>query len=243
MNTTRILSQMQDGRKKFAVLIDPDKQTSETLAELLDLSEKAKVDFFFFGGSLLTRDQQDEFIRMIKNRCEIPVVLFPGNHFQISYLADSILFLSLISGRNPELLIGKHVIAAPYLKKSGLEVIPTGYMLIEGGNRTTVEYMSNTTPIPAGKPEIASCTAIAGELLGFSLIYMDAGSGAGNPVPCNMIRQVRKSVSLPLIIGGGIRTPRMAKEAWDSGADIVVVGNAIEDDPALVKSISKTIHA
>jgi len=233
----------QEGKKRFAVLIDPDKYTLEQLKKLIKISILSGVDFFFFGGSLLTRDQQDLFIKQIKDSCEIPVVLFPGNHFQINTKADGILFLSLISGRNPELLIGKHVIAAPYLKASKLEVIPTGYLLIDGGNRTTVAYMSNTAPIPAEKSEIAVCTALAGELLGLKLIYLDAGSGAKQPVPGTMIKQVKKFISVPLIVGGGIRTPEQASEACRSGADIVVVGNAIEKNINLVTKLSNAVHA
>lgn len=231
-----------DKKKRFAVLIDPDKYTLERLKRLIRISGKSGVDYFFFGGSLLTRDQQDLFLTHIKENCDIPVVLFPGNHFQINTKADGILFLSLISGRNPELLIGKHVVAAPYLKASKIEVIPTGYLLIDGGNRTTVAYMSNTEPIPSDKNEIAFCTALAGELLGLKLIYLDAGSGAKNPVPQSMIKQVRKYISVPLIIGGGIRTPLQAEKACQAGADLVVVGNAIEEDLQLVPKLAEAIH-
>jgi len=237
-----IIHGRHDKKKRFAVLIDPDKYTLERLKRLIRISVKSGVDYFFFGGSLLTRDQQDLFLTHIKESCDIPVVLFPGNHFQINTKADGILFLSLISGRNPELLIGKHVVAAPYLKASKIEVIPTGYLLIDGGNRTTVAYMSNTEPIPSDKNEIAFCTALAGELLGLKLIYMDAGSGAKNPVPQSMIKQVRKYISVPLIIGGGIRTPIQAEKACQAGADLVVVGNAIEEDLKLVPKLAEAIH-
>jgi len=234
---------IKEGKKRFSVLIDPDKYTLEQLKKLIKISQKSGVDFFFFGGSLLTRDQQDLFLELIKESCDIPVILFPGNHFQINARADAILFLSLISGRNPELLIGKHVIAAPYLKASKLEVIPTGYMLVDGGNRTTVAYMSNTDPIPAEKSEIAVCTAVAGELLGLQLIYLDAGSGATNPVPIHMIRQVKEFTSVPVVVGGGIRTPAQASDACKAGADVVVVGNIIEQDINLVPKLSEAIHA
>lgn len=233
---------LKEGKKRFAVLIDPDKYTLDRLKRLIKIACKSGVDYFFFGGSLLTRDQQELFLTQIKESCDIPVILFPGNHFQVNAKADGILFLSLISGRNPELLIGKHVIAAPYLKASKLEVIPTGYMLIDGGNRTTVAYMSNTDPIPSDKSEIAVCTALAGELLGLKVIYLDAGSGAHNPVPMSMIKQVKKYIGIPLIIGGGIRTPLQAAKACQSGADVVVVGNAIEEDLKLVPEICEAIH-
>ncbi len=237
-----LTNSVNENKKRFAVLIDPDKYTFDRLKRLIKISNASGVDYFFFGGSLLTRDQQDLFLTQIKESCDIPVILFPGNHFQINTKADGILFLSLISGRNPELLIGKHVVAAPYLKASKLEVIPTGYLLIDGGNRTTVAYMSNTNPIPSDKSEIAVCTALAGELLGLKLIYMDAGSGATNPVSLSMIKQVKKHISIPLVIGGGIRTPLQAAKACQSGADVVVVGNAIEEDLKLVAKLSDTIH-
>ena len=157
---------------------------------------------------------------------------------QVNTKADAILFLSLISGRNPELLIGHHVMAAPYLRASGLEVLPTGYILVDGGGQSTASYISNTTPIPANKPEIARCTAMAGEMLGLRMMYLDAGSGANNPVPAAVIADVRKHVSVPLIVGGGIRSAEMAARAWDSGADIVVVGNATEEKALILNDIA-----
>lgn len=237
-----LTNSIKEGNKRFAILIDPDKYTLDRLKRLIKVSSKSGVDYFFFGGSLLTRDQQELFLTQIKESCNIPVILFPGNHFQINAKADGILFLSLISGRNPELLIGNHVVAAPYLKAIKLEVIPTGYLLVDGGNRTTVAYMSNTDPIPSEKSEIAVCTALAGELLGLKLIYMDAGSGATNPVPLSMIKQVKKYITIPLVVGGGIRTPLQAEKACQSGADLVVVGNAIEEDIKLVPTLSDAIH-
>jgi phosphoglycerol geranylgeranyltransferase len=231
------------GRKLFAVLIDPDNHTPASLKKIRSLSIKAGVDLFFFGGSLLTRDRVDASLEILKQDNPVPVILFPGNDFQVNPRADGILFLSLISGRNPELLIGKHVVAAPYLKASGLEVIPTGYILVDGGSATSVSYMSNTIPVPSDKPAIAACTAMAGEMLGLRMIYLDAGSGAKRPVPPAMIREVRNTVSAPLVVGGGIRTPSMARQAAKAGANIIVVGNALEKDPDLVISISEAIHS
>ncbi len=170
------------------------------------------------------------------------MVLFPGSNLQINEAADAILFLSLISGRNPDLLIGQHVIAAPLIKKYGLEVIPTGYLLINSGNDTTVSYMSNTQPIPYDKPDIAACTAIAGEMLGLEIIYMDAGSGAAQPISTDMISKVRKSIDTPLIIGGGINTAKKAETILKAGADMIVVGNGIEENPSLLVTISETIQ-
>lgn len=156
--------------------------------------------------------------------------------------ADAILFLSMISGRNPDLLIGKHVLAAPLLKKSGIEVIPTAYMIVDGGNLTSVMYMSNTTPLPSDKDSIAGCTALAGEMLGLRLTYMDAGSGAINPISASMIAEVRKQVSGPMFIGGGIKTPEQAINTCKAGADVVVVGNAFEKDPTLIPALAAAIH-
>ncbi len=226
------------GKKKFAVLIDPDKYTVESLSGVVKLGAEAGIDYFFLGGSLLLRDNLPQLIACIRENTTIPVVLFPGNDLQLSDKADGILLLSLISGRNPDMLIGRHVISAPYLKASNLEILSTGYMLIESGSTTAVSYMSNTTPIPAHKADIAACTAMAGEMLGMKLIYLDAGSGAKNPVPPAMIAKVKGSISLPLIVGGGITSAWLAKAAYDAGADLVVAGNAIENDPGLIARIA-----
>lgn len=230
-------------RKKFAILVDPDKNSSEDTVKIAKMAEAANVDYIFVGGSLLTNDNFESTIKLLKQNCSLPVVIFPGNNMQISNSADAILLLSLISGRNPEMLIGKHMIAAPVLKKSSLEIIPTGYMLIESGKFTTALYMSNSTPIPSDKEDIAVCTAIAGEMLGLKFIFMDAGSGAVNPVPLPMISKVKQNISIPLIIGGGIRTPEKAVEDCRAGADVVVVGNAIEKNPELISQISKAVHS
>ena len=235
-----ILEKKKKGQKQFVVLIDPDKLVS---LKTIDIAESSGVDYFFTGGSLLTNNNLEKCIEIIKKRSSIPVVLFPGNALQISRKAEGILFLSLISGRNAELLIGKHVVAAPLLKSSPLEILPTGYMLIESGKQTTASYMSNSNPIPADKDDIALCTAMAGEMLGLKLIYMDAGSGAINPVSESMIKKVKDHISIPLIVGGGIRTPQMALKACRAGADIIVVGNAIEKDNSLVKSIASAVHS
>jgi putative glycerol-1-phosphate prenyltransferase len=229
-------------RKHFAVLIDPDKYDRQRLEAVVSRAEQSQVDFIFVGGSLLTFDHLDETIRAIKASTTIPVILFPGSIMQIHEKADAVLLLSLISGRNADLLIGKHVIAAPYLKKSNLEILPTGYMLIESGPLTTAQYISNTIPIPRKKDDIAVCTAMAGEMLGLRLIYMDAGSGAEVPVSTSMIKKVKESISIPLIIGGGIRTPEQAHESCQAGADIIVVGNAIEKDPSVINEIASAVH-
>lgn len=228
--------------KKFAVLIDPDNVNKKTLSGIIEIASANNVDFFFVGGSLLTYDTLEVTIKTIRNKCEIPVVLFPGNTMQINRHADALFLLSLISGRNPDMLIGKHVVAAPYLKASNIEIIPSGYMLIDSGRPTTALYMSNTFPIPSDKADIAVCTAMAGEMLGLKLIYMDAGSGAASPVSEKMITKVKEAVSIPLIVGGGIRTPIKAHEICIAGADIVVVGNAIEENIRVIENIADAVH-
>lgn len=230
------------GQKSFAVLIDPDNVHIDELEKFIQSCNKSKVDYILVGGSLVVSNQLDEVVAAIKSFTKIPIILFPGSPSQITNLADALLYLSLISGRNPELLIGQHVISAPAVKKSGLEVIPTGYMVIDGGAPTTVSYISNAAPIPSDKKEIAQCTAMAGEMLGMQLIYMDAGSGAKTPISENMIRSVAAAIEVPLIIGGGIRTPEWAHQSAKAGADLIVVGNALEKDPGIIEAICNAVH-
>lgn len=241
MNVYSGITKKSKKSKKFAVLIDPDKTKPAQLVKIAGIASQNAVDFFFVGGSLLTNDSLDITIRTLKDNCNIPVVIFPGNSMQINKNADAILLLSLISGRNPEMLIGKHVISAPYLKASGLEIIPTGYMLIESGKPTAALYISNSHPIPADKADIAICTAMAGEMLGMKMIFMDAGSGAILTVSEKMIARVKKNISVPLIAGGGIRTPEKAHDLCHAGADIIVVGNAIEENAGLIENIADAI--
>lgn len=233
----------KQGKKSFAVLIDPDKVNTTLLNELIELSVSAKVDYLLVGGSLVISNHLDECVKHIKQHCSIPVILFPGSPSQISKYADALLYLSLISGRNPELLIGQHVVSAPFVRQSGLEIMPTGYIVIDGGAPTTVSYISNASPVPADKAEIAMCTAMAGEMLGMRLIYMDAGSGAKRPVSEAMIEAVAKHISTPLIIGGGITDPEKAYLNCKAGADVIVVGNAIEKDSSLIKEMSAAVHS
>jgi putative glycerol-1-phosphate prenyltransferase len=221
-------------KKQFAVLVDPDKHDDRSLATLMKQVNLYPPDILLVGGSILF-EPIDLTIASLKLGTKLPVFLFPGNVMQLSDRADGILFLSLISGRNPEFLIGNHVLAAPHLNRSGIEVIPTGYLLIENGRSTTVEYVSNTRPIPAGKTELAIATSMAGEMLGMKAIYLEAGSGAEHCVAAEMISAIRKKISLPLIVGGGIRSLEQAGEVYDAGADMIVVGTAIEKDPTLVK--------
>lgn len=231
------------GKKFFAVLVDPDKVALAQLPAFVALAESAQVDFFLVGGSLIMHDQLNAVVHQLKKNSSIPVILFPGSTFQLSPEADGILFLSLISGRNPDLLIGKHVVAAPYLHQSQLEILPTGYLLIDGGTPTTVSYISHSLPIPHNKPEIAVATALAGTMLGLRLIYLDAGSGAQQAISNNMVQQVAQSIDVPLIVGGGIRTPELAYSKAQAGADLVIVGNAIERDPSLLKDMAAAVHS
>lgn len=238
-----ITEKKKQGKKSFAVLIDPDKVNKPMLDELIRLSVSAKVDYLLVGGSLVISNHLDECVQHIKQHCNIPVILFPGSPSQISKYADALLYLSLISGRNPELLIGQHVVSAPFVKQSGLEIMPTGYIVVDGGAPTTVSYISNASPVPADKNEIAMCTAMAGEMLGMKLIYMDSGSGAKRPISESMIEAVAKNISTPLIIGGGITDPEKAYLNCKAGADVIVVGNAIEKNVSLIKEMSDAVHS
>ncbi|WP_220429224.1 geranylgeranylglyceryl/heptaprenylglyceryl phosphate synthase [Tenuifilum thalassicum] len=217
----------------LAILIDPDKEGSVDIDKIIENAEKSGASLLFVGGSLVNSPLH-EFVERVKRMTSLPVVLFPGSAMQFSPKADGILFLSLISGRNPEFLIGQHVNVAAMVKQSNIEVIPTGYILVDGGTPTSVQYMSQTMPIPSNKHEIAVSTAIAGELLGLKAIYLEAGSGALNPVPLKMIEKVKENISIPLIVGGGIKTPQQVTYALSAGANLVVVGNALEKNPLLL---------
>jgi len=216
----------------LAILLDPDKESQVNIDAIVANGQQAGATLFLVGGSLVTKPL-DDFVINLRAKTSLPVVLFPGSAMQFTPNAHGILFLSLISGRNPDFLIGHHVAIAPMLKHSGVEVVPTGYILIDGGAATSVQYMSQTMPIPATKPDIAVATAIAGELLGLKAIYLEAGSGAKNVVPLKLIEAVRKAISVPLIVGGGIRTKQQYTDARNAGADLVVVGNGLEENPKM----------
>jgi putative glycerol-1-phosphate prenyltransferase len=234
-----ILDKKRKGGKFFSVLVDPDKFNPG----VIDQAEKWGVDFFLVGGSIITNGSFEACVNEIKKRSAIPLIIFPGNHSQVSGRADAILLLSLISGRNPEYLIGQHVKGAMKLKESGLEVIPTGYMLVDGQQVSSTQYITATPPIPREDAGIAVSTALAGEMLGLKMIYLEAGSGAKNPVSARMIERVKEKISIPLIAGGGIRTARKAAELCRAGADMVVVGNAIEKDALLIRKLACAIHS
>ena len=228
----------------IAVLVDPDKIGPENIG-IADMSKKltdSKVDLLLIGGSLMNDDSTNDVIASFKNHLEIPVIIFPGHPMQISAHADALMLLSLISGRNADLLISQHVHAAPILKKSGLESLSTGYMLIDGGRQTSVSYISNTMPIPADKDGIAVSTAMAGEMRGLKNLYLEAGSGALHPVPSSMINAVKQHTDVPLFVGGGIRSVADAQTAVQAGADIVVVGSVIEQEPHRLEELAKAVH-
>jgi phosphoglycerol geranylgeranyltransferase len=234
-----LVARKKQGKSAFAVLVDPDKVIPDDMHRFAELCNNAGVDYLLMGGSLLMAHQLDICIERFKAESDIPVILFPGNPAQVTPCADALLYLSLISGRNPELLIGQHVASAPMVKSSGLEVISTGYIIVDGGVPTSVSYMSHSLPIPANKADIALCTAWAGELQGKHIIYMDSGSGARIPISEEMIHTVSTNVSIPLFVGGGIHTPEKVYANCKAGATVVVVGNAIERDPMLIRDLAQ----
>ncbi|MDQ4139053.1 MAG: geranylgeranylglyceryl/heptaprenylglyceryl phosphate synthase [Bacteroidota bacterium] len=238
----QILQKKQQRQKLFAVLLDPDNLTIAACEQLIALSHTYSIDYFLVGGSLITTPNQAPLISLLKQKSKIPVILFPSSSLHIDPKADGILLLSLISGRNPEFLIGQHVISAPILKASQLQILPTGYILVDSGRPTTASYMSGSMPLPNNKPGIAASTALAGEQLGLHLIFLDAGSGAENPVPAAIIQAVRQAIDVPLIVGGGLNTPQKIIAALEAGADMIVVGNEIEKNPDFIRATAAAIN-
>ncbi len=225
-------------------MLDPDKLAENQVFPFLRHCEKCGVDGFLVGGSLITNGDFESFIERVKETTNLPAIIFPGGVEQISEVADAILYISLVSGRNPDHLIGKQVLAAPIIRKKKIEPISTGYMIVESGALTTAEYFSNSLPIPRNKPDIAAATALAAEYLGMKLIYLEAGSGAEKPVPFNMVKAVSDFCTVPIIVGGGIRTPEIAREMVDNGANIIVTGNFFESEENwnLIKNFSEAVH-
>ena len=240
---SRIVEAKRMKRPLLAVLVDPGKTPENEIIRLAMLSKEFPVDFFFIGGSLADAEQLQNCVSVLKEIQTVPLVIFPGNEMQVDASADALLLLSLISGRNADLLIGKHVNAAQLLAASGLEIIPTGYMLVDSGRLTSVAYMSHTLPVPRDKNDIAESTAMAGELLGMKLIYLEAGSGAELPVPPGMIKAVKNKINIPLIVGGGIDSERKFKAALDAGADLIVVGNVLESRPEMLEIFSEACRS
>ncbi len=240
----QLLNIISEKGAAYLVLLDPDKIPLDKLSSFISRCEKSGVDGFLIGGSLLLNVNFDEFIEKTKILTSLPVIIFPGSVNQICPKADAILFLSVISGRNPEHLIGKHIIAAPIIKKSKIEPISTGYILIESGTITTTQYMNGTPPIPRNKPDIAAATALAAEYIGMKFIYLEAGSGAEKSVPNDMVRTVSEYCSVPLIVGGGIRNPKDARDKVENGAKIVVTGNFFENENnwEMIKFFADAVH-
>lgn len=240
----QLIKILKDKGAGYLVLLDPDNQKLDNLASIAKALQANGVDGILIGGSLLMTNHFDEFVKIIKDTVSIPVILFPGNGSQLSGNADAVLFMSLISGRNSNFLIDEQVRSAPVVKSLGLEAISTGYMLVESGSITSIEFISNTKPLPRTKPEIAAAHGIAAEYLGMKLLYLEAGSGAEKPVPDNMIKAVCRSVSLPLIVGGGITNPEIALNKVRAGASFIVTGNVIEkeNDFSLIRRFSDAVH-
>jgi putative glycerol-1-phosphate prenyltransferase len=228
----------------YLVLFDPDKEDVVQAAARAELCQEAGVDALLVGGSLLLRPTFEQLLQELKRRLTIPLIIFPGGVRQVSPHADAILFMSLVSGRNAEHLIGDQVVAAPLVKACGIEPIPTAYLLIESGQTTSAEYMSNTRPIPRHKPDIAAATALAAEYLGMKLVYLEAGSGAAHSVPVEMIKVVSSCITLPVVVGGGITSPEEARAKVEAGAAFVVTGNVLEGDnsPNVVRRFAQAVH-
>lgn len=237
----QVIERYNSQNKQLAFLIDPDKFSWEMLPKLQSIVEKAKPDLLFVGGSLVSVEI-GAFVKKLKQYISLPVILYPGSSSQMCDEVDAVLFISLISGRNPEFLISHHVAVAPQIKAKGIEAISTGYILVDGGSQTSVQYMSQTQPIPADKKDIAVATALAGQYLGMKLIYLDAGSGAKNPISKEMITAVSNAIDVPLLVGGGLKTTNDVKAACESGADIVVVGNIFEKDLSLINDFCDIVH-
>lgn len=240
----RLIEVVQKKGAGYMVLVDPDNQPPQVTADLAQKASESEVDAFLIGGSLIMSDRLDESIKAIKSRTQLPTIIFPGSSNHISKYADALLFLSLISGRNPNYLIGEHVKAAPIIKRYGLETIPTGYMLIDGGSYTSVGFMSDTLPIPRNKLDIAMAHALAAQYLGMKFIYLECGSGAQWPVPDEMIRAIREYVEIPIIVGGGIVKPEIAAAKIKAGADFIVTGDIVEksDSPSLMSEFAAAVH-
>lgn len=235
----QIIQARREKRKLLALLLDPDKCTEAQIEKLGTILKDFPPQLLLVGGSLISAPIAP-LVEQLKKKFGQEVLLYPGSPTHLCPNVDAVLFLSMLSGRNPELLIGHHVVAAPYIRRHGIEPIATGYLLIDGGVSTSVEYISQTRPMPADKTDIICATAMAGEMLGMQLLYLDAGSGALNPIAPETLKAVRSCTSLPLMAGGGITTPELLQKAFAAGADVVVVGNVLEKDPLLLRELLTT---
>ncbi|MBU7571611.1 MAG: geranylgeranylglyceryl/heptaprenylglyceryl phosphate synthase [Flavobacterium sp.] len=237
-----ILQSKKEKKKLLAILLDPDKISKDSLQNIIPKINQSPATHIFIGGSLVLTNTIDGIIRELKQKTTLPVLLFPGNPSQISIEAHGILFLSLLSGRHPDFLIEHQVKAAPILKKTNLEIISTGYILIDGGNQTAVASVSKTIPLPRHNSDIAVATALAGEFLGNKLVYLEAGSGAKLSVPLETISLVSKNIEIPFIVGGGIKDIQGIEDAYAAGADLVVIGTAFENDSNFFINSNLMLH-
>ncbi|MCF7912772.1 MAG: geranylgeranylglyceryl/heptaprenylglyceryl phosphate synthase [Candidatus Cloacimonetes bacterium] len=245
MKTYKLLIEMAKQQANYFCLLDPDNLSGEEAREYACKSEENGADGILVGGSLMYNDCFEDNLKIIKGAVKkIPVLIFPGLFNFVSRYADALLLLSVVSSRNPQMLIGEQVRAAPLIKKYGVEAIGTGYILIDGGNNSSVQYMSHSMPIPHAKDDIAAVHALAAQYMGMRIIYMDAGSGAVNPISNSMISQVKSDINIPLFVGGGIRKPDIAAQKAAAGADFVVTGNVLEEgfDTRLIREFAQAIH-
>ena len=243
MNTFLTLKQtVAKNGAGFIVLIDPDKKNDEKIIEIVENANLNGADAIFVGGSIMMDSFYNERVKKIKSISNIPVILFPGGVNQVSKHFDAILFMSLLSGRNPHYLIGEQVLAAPIIKDIGIETIPTAYLLIDGGSSTSVEYISGTKPLPPSRPDILIGHALAAQFLGMKMIYLECGSGAKNRIPNEALKAVSSEIDIDVVVGGGVRTPEDAGQLVNSGASFVVIGSAIEDSNELISDFASAIH-
>jgi phosphoglycerol geranylgeranyltransferase len=245
----KIFNYLMDVRRKYGagylVLIDPDKKSNDSIENLVKSINESGADAILVGGSLMMDGKNNGRVAKIKASSKIPVIFFPGGIAQLNKYYDAMLFMSVISGRNPHYLIGEQVIAAPVIKDLGLETIPTGYLLMDGGANSTVEFMSGTKPIPMNRPDIVVAHALAAQYLGMKLVYLEAGSGAKFAVTPEIIQQVSNQIEIPVIVGGGIRTPNDAASRVKNGASFIVTGTIIEEqgDVKLMKQFANAVHS
>ena len=238
-----LLSVKEQKGAGYIVLIDPDKNSEKYLEEKISKINECGVDAIFVGGSLILDNNCEKRVKMIKSLSKLPIIFFPGGISQLNKYYDAMLFMSILSGRNPHYLIGEQVIAAPIVKDLDIETIPTGYLIIDGGSNSSVQFMSGSNPIPTEKPDILVAHALAAQYLGKKIIYLESGSGAKNPIPNHLIEAVKRYIDIPIIVGGGIRTPKSAYEKVQAGASFVVTGSIIEDDDTnLINEFANAIH-
>ena len=238
-----LLSVKEDKGAGYIVLIDPDKNSEKSLEEKISKINECGVDAIFVGGSLILDNNCEKRVKMIKSLSKVPIIFFPGGISQLNKYYDAMLFMSILSGRNPHYLIGEQVIAAPIVKDLRIETIPTGYLIVDGGSNSSVQFMSGSNPIPIEKPDILVAHALAAQYLGKKIVYLESGSGAKNPIPNHLLEAVKRYIDIPIIIGGGIRTPESAYEKVKAGASFIVTGTAIENDNTnIIKDFADAIH-